>query len=148
LELALQNALEKLVLELGLSGAISFAGKLTSDQVAELYRNANIVLNPSLEDNSPNSLIEALATATPIVTTNVGGIPDLVEHEKTALMVLPNSPEEMAAAIVRLVEDSDLSTKMVTNGLMLSEKFDRDVVVDGLLSRYQQEQEEASGKHA
>ena len=53
--------------------------------MAALYRSADVMLNPSLADNMPISVLEALASGVPVVTTNVGGVPYLVEHEKDGL---------------------------------------------------------------
>ncbi len=73
--------------------------------MAALYRSADVMLNPSLADNMPISVLEALASGVPVVTTNVGGVPYLVEHEKTALLVPPQNPEAMAEAVLLLLND-------------------------------------------
>lgn len=108
---------------LGLSGAVFFAGRLDRDAMAQAYRKADIALNPSLVDNMPNSVLEALASGIPIVSTNVGGVPFVVISEQTALLVPAKSPEEMAKAILRLMDDSALSTKLIDNGLAEVQKY-------------------------
>ena len=113
----LAASLQALAASLGLAGAITFAGRLDRDAMAEAYRNADIAINPSLVDNMPNSVLEALASAVPVVSTNVGGVPYIVKDGQTALLVPPGSPDAMAEAILRLMDDSALSEQLVKNGL-------------------------------
>ncbi len=115
--------LERLSAELGIGDAVTFTGRLDNDHMAEQYRGATIALNPSLADNMPISLLEAMASGTPIVTTNVGGIPDLVEHERTALLVPPRDPEAMAAATLRLIDDSALTDRLRTAGVEEARRY-------------------------
>jgi len=112
-----QAALERLADELGISGLVRFTGRLDSFEMAELYRNSTLSLNTALADNMPNSVLEALACGLPVVSTEVGGVPFLVRHEETALLVRPGDAEGMAAAMARLIEDEDLRQFLVSNGL-------------------------------
>lgn len=119
----LANQLRALAESLGLAGAITFAGRLDRDAMAEAYRNADIAINPSLVDNMPNSVLEALASAVPVVSTNVGGVPYIVNDGQTALLVPPGSPDAMAEAILRLMGDVVLSEQLVKNGLSEVQKY-------------------------
>ena len=85
--------------------------------MAALYREADVCLNASLADNTPNALLEALASGVPVVSSNSGGIPHLVEHEKTALLVAPADPAALAAALVRVLGDAPLRRRLVEAGL-------------------------------
>lgn len=98
--------LRALATELGLQQSVRFAGRLDRDAMAELYREADLMLNPSLADNMPNSVLESLASGVPVVSTDVGGIPYIVEDQITALLVKPGDPIAMAAAATRLLEDA------------------------------------------
>jgi glycosyltransferase involved in cell wall biosynthesis len=73
--------------------------------MGSLYRRADVMINPSLADNMPISVLEALASGVPVVTTNVGGVPYLVEHDKTALLVPVKDPEAMAEAVLLLLNN-------------------------------------------
>lgn len=117
------QSLAALVKTLGLAGSITFAGRLDREAMAQAYRTADITINPSLVDNMPNSVLETLASGVPVVSTNVGGVPFIVEHEQTALLVPPKSPDAMADAILRLMDDSALSKKLVENGLAEVKKY-------------------------
>ncbi len=117
------QALHALAESLGLADAVAFVGRLDRDEMAQAYRNADIALNPSRVDNMPNSVLEALASGLPVVSTNVGGVPFIVNDEQTALLVPPESPEVMAAAILRLIDDATLSATLVDNGLAEVQKY-------------------------
>lgn len=115
--------LQQLVLKEGLENNISFTGKLTPEEVAHLYQTADIMLNPTTVDNMPNSLLEAMASGVAIVTTDVGGISYLVEHNKTALLIEVNNPVSMAKQINRLLTDPTLCQKLVNNGLQEVQQY-------------------------
>ena len=119
----LAKSLALLAENLGIAGAVMFAGRLDRDAMAQAYRAADIAINPSLVDNMPISVLEALASGVPVVSTNVGGIPFVVKDEQTALLVPPKSPDAMAKAILRLMDDAALSDRLLDNGLMEVQKF-------------------------
>lgn len=110
-------SLRALAESLGVAGGVIFSGRLDRFAMAQAYRKADIALNPSLVDNMPNSVLEALASGVPVVSTRVGGVPFIVDDEQTALLVPPKSPDAMAEAILRLMDDAALSEKLVDNGL-------------------------------
>jgi glycosyltransferase involved in cell wall biosynthesis len=64
----------------------------------------------------PNSVLEALACGLPVVSTEVGGVPFLVRHRETALLVRPGDADGMAEAMTQLIEDDDLRETLVRNG--------------------------------
>lgn len=101
-------ALEALATELGVADQVHFTGRLDREQMAALYRSADIVLNPTRVDNMPNSVLEAMAAGVPVVSTDVGGVPYIVTHGKTALLVPPGDPPTMAAALAQLAGSPSL----------------------------------------
>lgn len=111
------TSLRALVAELDLGDAVEFAGRLDRDAVAALYRKADVALNPSTVDNMPNSVLEALASGVPVVSTDVGGVPHIVQDGTTALLVPPRSPESMARAVLRLLENPAEAERLVAAGL-------------------------------
>jgi glycosyltransferase involved in cell wall biosynthesis len=116
-------SLESMCRELEIDGAVAFTGRLEQEQMVSIYRDADVALNPSLIDNMPNSLLEAMACGVPIVSTNVGGVPYLVEDERTALLVAARDPEAMAAAILRLCSDRALASRLREAGLALAQTY-------------------------
>lgn len=115
--------LATLVQELGLGDSVRFSGRLDRDEMARAYCEADISINPSSVDNMPVSILEAMASGTPVVSTAVGGVPFLVEDGKTALLVPPSAPEAMADAIKQIMEDIALADRLVTNGLQEVQKY-------------------------
>jgi len=111
------DALQALANQLSLGAALRFTGRLEPQAMAELYRRVDIAINPSLVDNMPNSVLEALASGIPVVTTDVGGVPYIVRDNETALLVPPHSPEAMAKALLRLLEEPELGNRLIANGL-------------------------------
>lgn len=112
-----EAALRARAASLGVAGQVRFEGRLDRDAILKLYADADLMLNPSRVDNMPNSVIEALACGLPVVSTNVGGVPYIVEHEQTALLVPVDKPEAMAAAVLRLCREPDLGARLRSNGL-------------------------------
>ena len=115
--------LEAMAKELGMADAVVFAGQIDNEHMPTLYHEADIALNPSLADNMPISILEALASGVPVVSTDVGGIPFLVEDGKTALLVPPRDPERMAEAVLRVLHDESLRERMVKTGLDHAHRF-------------------------
>lgn len=111
------TALQALAHELGVADRVEFAGRLDRDAMAECLRRSTVALNPSRVDNTPNSVLEALASGVPVVSTNVGGVPFLVQDGVTALLVPPEDPDAMAQAVLRLLREPALTAQLVANGL-------------------------------
>ena len=116
-------SLELLAHDLGVAAAVTFTGRVDNAGMAQLYNDADLMLNPSKIDNMPNSVLEALASGVPVVSTNVGGVPDLVEDGKTALLVPPQSPQAMADAILRLLDEPALAGRLRAAGLHYVRQF-------------------------
>ncbi len=112
-----RDALERLAAELNVAQAVTFTGRIDNDRIHELYRSADVLMNPSLVDNMPISLLEAMAAGVPIISTNVGGIPRLVCDGETALLVSPSDPDSMAEAVLRVLVDGNLSQRLRAAGL-------------------------------
>lgn len=92
---------------------VSFEGRVSPVRMSEFYEKADIFLNSPDIDNMPTSLIEAFACGLPIVTTDAGGIPVIVKHEETGLIIPIGDHEAMARAAIRLLEDPELAFRIV-----------------------------------
>jgi glycosyltransferase involved in cell wall biosynthesis len=132
----LQN-LRNTAAELGISDAVTFTGRVDNENMPELYRRAEVMVNPSLVDNMPNSVLEALASGVPVVSTNVGGVPYVVEHNKTALLVAPQDPQEMADAILVLLNDRAKAWQMSQAGIQSVQQYTWGKVQSRLLGVYE-----------
>jgi glycosyltransferase involved in cell wall biosynthesis len=114
---------------LGLEAAVAFTGAVAKRDVPGRLSQADIFLNTSNFDNTPVSVLEALACGLPVVSTNVGGIPYLLEDGRTALLVPPADAEAMSGAVTRLLRQPDLAANLSRNGLQLVKMFDWTVVL-------------------
>lgn len=102
--------LERLVTKLALERRVIFAGFMES--VASFYSIADILALPSHTEGSPNVLLEAMAAQVPVAATLAGGIPEIVDHEKTALLVPTRQPEALSEALRRLLENENLRKRL------------------------------------
>ncbi|TWI63017.1 glycosyltransferase involved in cell wall biosynthesis [Pseudoduganella lurida] len=133
----LHAVLEALAATLNLREAVTFTGRVDNAGMAALYRAADVMLNCSLVDNTPNSVLEALASGVPVVSTNVGGVPYLVEDGRTALLVPPAAPRAMADAVLRLVAEPALAAALREAGLRQVQQYTWASVRPQLLGVYQ-----------
>jgi glycosyltransferase involved in cell wall biosynthesis len=132
-----RHDLEHLCEELNIDDAVHFTGRLDNEHIAELYRSADVLLNPSLADNMPISLLEAMASGVPIVSTDVGGIPYLVKHEEGALLVPPGQPAQMAAAALRVLGNSLLAEQLQAAGIESAQRYTWPKVRERLFGAYE-----------
>jgi glycosyltransferase involved in cell wall biosynthesis len=123
-----ETLLRALADELGVADAVEFAGRLDRDTMAQRLRESHVALNPSRVDNMPNSVLEALASGVPVVSTRVGGVPFIVTDEQTALLVPPGEPQAMAQAIGRLLDDEHLAQRLRQAGLAAAQAYTWHVV--------------------
>lgn len=129
--------LENLTVSLGITENVTFVGRLSPDEISALYKSADLTLNTSIVDNSPNSLIESLACGTPVVSTNVGGIPKLVTDKHDALLANPKDVDTLTELSLLLLRDDSERERLTKNGLITIEKFWWSNVWQDLASCYQ-----------
>lgn len=128
--------LQALAVELGVAPAVHFAGRIANENIAGLYAQADLVLNPSTADNMPISILESLASGVPVVSTDAGGIPDLVQHERSALLVPVGDAAALAAAALRVLTDRALADVLRENGLSEVQRFSWRLVREQWRSAY------------
>jgi glycosyltransferase involved in cell wall biosynthesis len=104
-----RQELEQQASALRISAQVSFLGH--RDDVPAVLAESDIFAFPSFMEASPNAVIEAMAAGLPVVATRVGGIPEVIEHERTGLLVAPGDDRALAAAILRLIERPDLAAQ-------------------------------------
>jgi glycosyltransferase involved in cell wall biosynthesis len=102
--------IEERIRLLGLGEYVTLMGQ--QDSAEPWYRIADLAVLSSLSEGSPNALLEAMATNIPIVATDVGGVPEIVRHEESALLVRPGDPESMCAAMARLLTQPELAERL------------------------------------
>jgi len=125
---------ENLARKLGISEAAVFMGHRSD--VARVLTAMDVVAVPSLEEGLSYSILEAMATGIPVVASRVGGIPELVRHEETGLLVDPSSPSSLAGAIRRVLDDTDLGSRLSGAALEFVDQFSMDRHIERLLWSY------------
>lgn len=95
-----------------LNSYVKLAGVVDGQQLASLMKESHLFVSPTYEDNSPNSLAEAMMVGMPCVTSYVGGIPSMVTDEVNALMFPPGDAALLAAKVRRILEDDNLARKL------------------------------------
>ena len=107
----LEDAIKK---EKKLSSSIQLVGYVNN--VEDFLKESDVFVLPSYYEGMPISLLEAMACAKPIVATNVGDVPDVIQNEFNGLLIEPGSPAALANAIDRLLNDLDYAKKLAING--------------------------------
>jgi glycosyltransferase involved in cell wall biosynthesis len=107
---------------------VAFTGKLSKEDWIALSKNYNIFINTTHFDNTPISVIEAMALGLPVVSTNVGGIPYLLEHNHNALLVNDDDADGMVGQINRLITEPGLAQNLSQKGKESVKGFDWEVV--------------------
>jgi glycosyltransferase involved in cell wall biosynthesis len=105
----------------GMSGRIVFAGQIPESQLPSYYRGAVALLFPSLYEGFGLPVIEAMACGTPVITSNTTSLPEVAGD--AALLVTPESVEEIASAIRKLLSDTGLQEHLRTRGYQQAAKF-------------------------
>ena len=117
-----RNRLRALAVSLGLKN-VEFLGAVAPEHMPALYDRAGVFVNASDIDNQPLSIIEAFASGLPVVTTDAGGIPDMVTNEETGLLVDRNDHEAIAESVIRLLSDNPLAQRLASLGEEASHKY-------------------------
>ncbi len=91
--------------ELGLEKIVTLMGSLTQDEVRQILLTADIYVQSSVSEGIPVALMEALSCELPVVATRITGIPELIRHEETGLLVPPRDPQAIADAVIKLLEN-------------------------------------------
>ncbi len=106
----LKQATQKLTNELTIQNNVIFHG--SSGNVREHMQAARVFVLSSISEGTPNVLLEAMACALPIVATAVAGIPDMVGHKEQGLLIKPSNPQDLAEALLQVLQDDDLAHNM------------------------------------
>jgi len=132
-----RRRLEAVTDSLSLSPWVLFAGHL--NEVKPYYDAADVFVLPSHSEGSPFVLLEAMAANLPVVATAVGGVPEMVENNLSALLVPPNAPQTMAEAIARVLTDPQLRDALTSAAsTLVSTRYSPETYVRALLEIYRE----------
>lgn len=125
--------LEALAARLGIAQRIAWRGWLDKDRALAAYRRADVFVNPSRYEGLPNTVLEAMACALPVIASNIGGNNDLVRAEQTGLLFELDRIPDLRAALERLRDDAALRRSM---GLAGRERVIAEYSWDAVARRY------------
>jgi glycosyltransferase involved in cell wall biosynthesis len=108
----LRQAVERKIEHYGLQDRVTMHGAVSNQKALEVLASSQIYVSTSVEEGFPTSLVEAMALGKAVVTTNVGGVPEIVMDGINGLLTPPKSPEKMAQSIELLLNDPVLAEKL------------------------------------
>ncbi len=114
---------------------ISPLGRIPSPELIQQLLSADIFVHPSHIDNSPNSVCEAMIIGMPVISTNTGGVPDLLNNRKEGLLVQPGDIYAMTGAILELIKDKEIAIAYGQNARKTAlKRHDPNTIVDDLVN--------------
>jgi glycosyltransferase involved in cell wall biosynthesis len=129
--------LERLAAELRIAERVTFLGAVGQDQISELYSSATIFCLPSFAEGLPVVLMEAMALGLAVVSTRIAGVPELIEDDRTGLLVAPGRADALADALARLLDDAALRRRLGSRARQrVSQDFDADRSARQLLALF------------
>jgi glycosyltransferase involved in cell wall biosynthesis len=130
-----RNALENLATALHLENT-TFTGRVEHDEINRHYSATDIYLNASKIDNQPLSILEAFACGLPVVTTDAGGIPDIVTDEITGFLVPVGDYESLAVRALKLLTHQEIAQTMIDRARAECTRYTWSVVCPQWLDLY------------
>jgi len=126
---------ETLIEKLGIAPAVHLLGH--RHDIPSILAALDVVALPSKREGFPFAVLEAMAAGKPTVAFNLPGLSQLIEHERTGLLVEPGDNRALAAAIVQVLHDPSLAERMAAAAMERVKDFGIDAHVDRLVSLYQ-----------
>ncbi|MEA3336539.1 MAG: glycosyltransferase family 4 protein [Chloroflexota bacterium] len=133
---ALADEVNRLAHDTGVAHTVAYLPWLPTHQRHQLIQQASVIWVTALEDNLPQSLLEAAACGTVVVGTDVGGIPELLHDGVDALLVRPNDAERMAAGTAQVLRRPVLAKGLAKNARLSVERFTWEQVREGIAQLY------------
>lgn len=130
----LRADMEALAREKGIADAVEFCGMQSN--VYPYLHDADIFTLPSIYEGNPMTIIEAMGTGLPIAASRVGGIPDMIKHEESGLLVEPE-PRAICEGLTRLVEDKSLRQRLGETARNQSQTFSAEHMARDYISCYE-----------
>jgi glycosyltransferase involved in cell wall biosynthesis len=108
--------LEGLARQLGIQGQVDFVGSKAAGEIAALFQGCEVFVLPSRVEPFGIVIIEAMACKKPVVATAVDGIPEIIEHGKTGMLVESGNPDALRQALQGVLSNPDLRNALAENG--------------------------------
>ena len=127
-----RESLERRVHELDLADRVRFLGSLSRDEALRYLAGARAAVLSSAWENLPHAAVEALAVGTPVVSTSVGGVPEVVHDGENGLLVPPNDVAALAGALRAVLTDDDLHSRLAAGAKPSVAAIGRDAIYERL----------------
>jgi glycogen(starch) synthase len=131
-----RGRLERLAHELGLRSRVRFLGFVPHDRVPGLLRSSDVLVLPSRYEELGTAMVEGMYAGLPVVASDTGGVPELVEHDGSGLLVPPGQPAPLADAMNRLLGDKGLAGRFGSRGRQLAQSYRWEALAGKVLDVY------------
>lgn len=139
------DSLNKKIEEYGLGQTVEYVGWINPEQRKKILSESDVLVLPSFAEGLPISLLEAMAQELAVVSTPVGGIPEIIEENVNGYLVEPGNPESLADALSKYTDDRNLASRQGKEGLKVVSKFYPPQVAEELTELYN---DVLKGRHA
>ncbi len=145
----LEKEYKKLVKDLNIENNVSFLGFIKEEEIDAFYRSGAIYVSPATGGETFGIvLIEAMATGTPIICSDIPGYREVVDNNKTGILVKTEDKDKLANAIIELLKDKNKREILSNNGIeKVKNKYSWDVVINRTISMYKEVIEEKRRKY-
>ncbi|WP_424355165.1 glycosyltransferase family 4 protein [Methanobacterium sp. MBAC-LM] len=139
----LEEKLKNIIKELKLESNAKIMKNVSDDELLQLYNSSDLFVLPSIVDSQGNTeglgvvLLEAMACGLPVIGSDTGGIPDIIQNDETGLLVPEKNILGLSNAILSLIEDEELKDKLAVNGYnKVREKFNWEKIAEDYIKIY------------
>ncbi|MDG6223387.1 MAG: glycosyltransferase family 4 protein [Candidatus Bathyarchaeota archaeon] len=132
-----EESLRNLAKELNIEKDVKFLGYVPDEKLPELYSASDIFVLPAIYENFPFAILEAQSTALPVISTNVGGIPEFLEDRKNGFVIEAGDEPELTQKLLTLLQNPDLAKKMGDLGReMIEQKLSWNIITNQVIDLY------------
>ena len=130
--------------ELDIEDHVKFLGYVPDDKLPLLYSASDIFVLPAIYENFPFAILEAQSTGLPVISTNVGGIPEFLVDNQNGFVIEPKDSKQLTQKMLTLLQDTKLAREMGDHGRkLIEEKFDWRLITAQVIDLYQKLLEKA-----
>jgi len=136
---SLLNQMKQKTKKLGIEKHVKFTGHISHENIEKHYQKLSVFVAVSTKESFGVSIVEAAACGVPAITSNVGGLPEVNDHNKTGYVIKPNDPQTLAELVIKLYNNEKLRKKLGFNARnMAIQKFDWKISVQKMIKIYNQ----------
>jgi glycosyltransferase involved in cell wall biosynthesis len=132
-----EENLRMLSKELGIEDNVTFLGYVPDEKLPLLYSASDLFVLPAIYENFPFAILEAQASGLPVISTNVGGIPEFLVDTENGFVIEPRNPTQLTQKLLTLLQDPKLAKEMGENGRkLIKEQFDWRLITSQVIDLY------------